>query len=101
NTIGSATAITLQADGKLLSLGSRVLSRYNPDGSLDASFGSGGKVDIVLQGGGVDAMTALAVQADGKIVVAGFSSLPTEFNDDFALQRFNTDGTLDNTFGTG
>jgi uncharacterized delta-60 repeat protein len=101
NTISSATAIALQADGKLLVLGSRTLSRYNSDGSLDTAFGSGGKADIVMKGGGLDAMIALAVQADGKIVVAGFSSLPTEFNDDFALQRFNPDGTLDTAFGSG
>ena len=76
------------------------LARYNPDGTLDATFNATGKVltDFSGEGGG-DGAHALAIQADGKIVVAGFSfssSDPT-FTD-FALARYNPDGTLDATF---
>jgi len=67
-------------------------------GSLDNSFGTGGKLTTDF-GSSDDLGYSVALQTDGKIVVAGYSgSYP---NDDFALVRYNTDGTLDNTFGTG
>ena len=97
----------LQSDGKIIVAGSSTstsalsgefgLVRYNNDGTLDASFGSGGKV-IINFGSGVDAGNSVAIQSDGKIVMAGQSYNGT--NIDFALLRCNTDGTLDNTFGT-
>jgi uncharacterized delta-60 repeat protein len=67
------------------------LLRYNLDGTLDQTFGSGGAVTIPIVSGEkvMDKAEALAVQADGKIVVAGWSG------SDFALARFNPDGTLD------
>jgi uncharacterized delta-60 repeat protein len=73
------------------------LARYNPDGTLDASFGTDGKVitDFI---GIADGANALAVQGN-KVVAAGFT-----FNEaglDFALARYNPDGTLDASFGTG
>ena len=77
----------------------KTLSRYNTDGSLDATFGTGGKVDITMNGGAFEAMEAVAVQADGKIVVAGHTSTAPSLVQDFALQRFNTDGSLDEAFG--
>jgi len=75
--------------------------RYNADGTPDAAFGSGGKLDIVTGGASADQMTALAVQADGKIVVVGHSSLPPTPDDNFIVMRFNADGTPDASFGTG
>jgi uncharacterized delta-60 repeat protein len=101
NAFPAAKAIALQADGKLLAVGGMTLSRYLADGSLDTAFGTGGKVSIVAQGGGVDAMQALVVQPDGRIVVGGYSSRPTPFNDDFAVLRFNADGSPDTSFGAG
>jgi uncharacterized delta-60 repeat protein len=101
NTIGTARKIALQADGKLLALGSLILSRFNADGSVDTTFGSGGTVHIATLGNGLDSMAALAVQPDGKIVVVGHTSLPTVLNDDFITLRFNTDGSPDMSFGTG
>jgi uncharacterized delta-60 repeat protein len=74
-------------------LGAFALARYNPDGSLDTTFGTGGQVTTDFPGGG-DA-NALAVQADGKLVAAGVTG------GDFALARYNVDGSLDTTFGTG
>jgi uncharacterized delta-60 repeat protein len=82
------------------------LARYNPDGSLDATFGSGGRV-ITDFFGGDDAARALALQSDGKIVVLGGWSPPPLPGccplgpTSIALARYNPDGTLDATFGSG
>ncbi|HSA59785.1 MAG TPA: hypothetical protein VLJ37_08890 [bacterium] len=67
-------------------------------GDLDASFGSGGKATTDLSGG-ADHINAIALQPDGKIVAVGFASLSG--NTDFALARYNPDGSLDATFGSG
>jgi uncharacterized delta-60 repeat protein len=94
-----------QPDGKFVAVGSTVinqfanfaLARFNANGTLDASFGTGG---IVTTGFGVSAeATSAAVQADGKIVAAGFANLDGAH--DFALVRYNSNGTLDASFGTG
>ena len=69
--------------------------RYNTDGSLDTSFDSDGKVTTAI-GSGNDYACSVAIQSDGKIVVAGYSDNGS--NDDFALVRYNTDGSLDTTF---
>ena len=60
-------------------------------GALDTTFGTGGTVRQNIQNGGGN---AVAVQADGKIILAG------EGNSQFVLVRFNANGTLDNSFGT-
>ena len=70
------------------------LIRYNSNGTLDPAFGKGGIVSIDIRNGD-DQVSAVAIQADGKIVVAGYS------NTDFALARFRENGTLDAAFGTG
>ena len=67
------------------------------DGSLDLTFGTGGKVTTDF-GGTNDQGRAVAVQKDGKIVVIGTSGNDEE--DDFAIARYNTDASLDLTFGT-
>ena len=66
------------------------------DGDLDTSFGSDGKVITATNTSGNDAARSVAIQSDGKIVVAGRSSNGS--NDDLALVRYNTNGTLDTTF---
>jgi len=97
-----ANAVVIQSDGKIVvggyGAGHWALTRFNPDGSLDASFGTGGKVttDVGLCTCGVH---ALAIQTDGKIVAAGDGRPGTDF--DFELARYNIDGSLDTTFGTG
>ncbi|AEV16768.1 hypothetical protein TCCBUS3UF1_17270 [Thermus sp. CCB_US3_UF1] len=106
SSFDGAHALVLQPDGKLvaagyssnaLGLADFALVRYNPDGSLDTSFGSGGKVTTeVVQGD--DKAYALVLQPDGKLVAAGYSS---EGLGDFALVRYNPDGSLDPSFGTG
>ena len=97
----TVTVTALQADGKLLVLGDMRMSRYDANGAIDASFGSAGHVAIVADGNGLDEVHAIAVQADGKILVAGETSLPTAFNFHWFLHRFNPDGSLDTSFGTG
>src|SRR5205823_3136702 len=75
------------------------LARYNADGSLDNDFGNGGKVITGFSGAFSSAATALALQSDGKIVVAGDSR--ANGSRDFALARYNPDGSLDSGFGNG
>ena len=68
-------------------------------GTLDTSFGTGGIVITNLNGVD-DEANSIAVQTDGKIVAAGFSKVSGVY--DFAVARYNSDGTLDTTFnGTG
>jgi len=97
----SATVTALQADGKLLAIGRMTLSRYDANGVLDASFGAGGRVAIVGDGNANDEGHAIALQPDGKILVAGGTSSATQTNFRWFLQRFNTDGSLDTSFGSG
>jgi uncharacterized delta-60 repeat protein len=78
-----------------------VLARFNADGTPDTSFGTGGKVTTDIAGGfAQERARAVAIQPDGKIVVAGESSLPSG-DLAVALVRYNADGTLDTTFGSG
>ncbi|GGJ53750.1 hypothetical protein [Deinococcus roseus] len=77
------------------------LVKYTATGSRDTTFGTGGKVLTNMgTGAAADGGNALAVQSDGKIVVAGFTTSSTS-GKDFALARYNSNGTLDTTFGTG
>ena len=105
----AAAAIALQADGKIVVAGSSdqngtgldfLVLRYNADGTLDNGFGNGGKV-VTAIGSDTDKAWAVAIQADGKIVVAGESNSGNTSGVDFALARYNANGTLDNGFGTG
>jgi uncharacterized delta-60 repeat protein len=76
--------------------------RYNSDGSLDPSFGTAGAV-VTDFFGSTDMPNAVAIQGDGKIVVGGSaassSSAVGQANTDFALARYNANGTLDTSFG--
>jgi uncharacterized delta-60 repeat protein len=113
-TADIAYAVAIQIDNKIIATGTSLangstvydlaLVRYNSDGSLDASFGAGGIVTADMGYG--DAANGLAIQADGKMVVAagynitslalitGVAGAP------FSLVRYNANGSLDNTFGT-
>ncbi|MBI5563064.1 MAG: hypothetical protein HY894_09490 [Deltaproteobacteria bacterium] len=73
--------------------------RYNSDGTLDASFGVGGKVTTDVGAGDDDYAYAVGIQSDGKIVAAGPAG--NGMLSDFAVVRYNTDGTLDASFGAG
>ena len=96
---GSRVGMALQPDGRILLVGGLSLLRLNPDGTLDTNFGTGGQVHVPFDASGSDTAQDVATQADGKIVVAGFTGSGSQ--QDFALARFNADGTLDSSFGTG
>ncbi|HEY1090500.1 MAG TPA: hypothetical protein VGE47_05360, partial [Burkholderiaceae bacterium] len=90
--------MALQADGKILvsanTAGSNfVLLRYDGNGTLDTSFDGDGRVDTDM--GGADAAFGLVLQADGKILVGGYSVAGTG---QFAVARYHADGTLDTSF---
>jgi uncharacterized delta-60 repeat protein len=98
----NASALTLtQPDGKILvagpgnANGSTVLERYNPDGSLDASFGTGGVASLVLN----PTELTMTVDAAGRILVAGDTGDYFFGDVKFAVQRLNADGTRDASFG--
>jgi uncharacterized delta-60 repeat protein len=100
----SATSVGIQQDGKIVAAGisgyKSVLVRFLSDGNLDTSFGPGGSVVIDFGGYEVGAR-ALAIQPDGKLVVLGYARQTVDAQHDFALARFNSDGSLDTSFGSG
>ncbi len=103
--VGYANKVAVQADGKIVVVGQSsfiapsgfAVVRYNPNGSLDTSFGVGGRITTLFGGRNASA-SAVMLQPDGKIVVAGNSS---NNNFSFALARYNADGSLDSGFGVG
>jgi uncharacterized delta-60 repeat protein len=96
-------SVAVQADGKILLAGSSgddfALARYNSDGSLDTTFGSNGQ--LATDFGGFDYGYSVTVQPEGKILLAGkhFHNDSTVYNQDVAVARYNSNGTLDTTFG--
>jgi uncharacterized delta-60 repeat protein len=113
-SLDEADAIAIQQDGKIVLAGVAfsidtfsdfALARYDSDGSLDTTFGSGGKVitEFSNSAGQVSADQAfdMAIQNDGKIVLAGWTFINNSGTSDFALARYNIDGSLDSSFGSG
>jgi uncharacterized delta-60 repeat protein len=105
--LDGVAAIALQPDGKIVVTGFATLgtahfglARYNPNGTLDTTFGTGGKVLTDLSGTR-DIANALAIQSDGKIVAGGYTVDPVTSFLIFALARYNANGSLDSTFGSG
>lgn len=101
--------ILVQPDGKIVVAGGTHtdaggfdfgIVRYNRDGSLDSTFGSGGQVTTDFGNRSFDYATSIALQSDGRILVGG--RVRRGINGwDVALARYNVDGTLDATFGSG
>lgn len=97
--------VALQADGKIVAAGRKtaeVLSdvtmvRYHPDGRVDSLFGNDGIVVTNIRE--EDEAFSIAIQPDGQIILAGFASISA--SGDFAVARYNPDGTLDKFFGEG
>ncbi len=100
----------VQPDGKIVVIGmvhtdftdwyDFALARYNTDGTLDNTFGNGGKVFTNFNVD--DKAYAAALQPDGKIVVVGSTvAVWGSSQVDFAVARYNSNGTLDSTFGSG
>lgn len=109
-TLQSASAVALQADGKVVAAGMEAggtgfaLVRYSTDGTLDTTFGEDGRVTTTFLTrhdlGYVGAWArGVMVQADGKIVAVGGAPVGTGGDTEFALARYQPDGTLDPTFG--
>ena len=99
-----AYAAALQVDGKIILTGYTRgetydfgTLRYNSDGSIDSTFDADGIVITSFSTNDSDLPYAISLQSDGKIIVAGNSSSGSS---NFALVRYNTDGSLDNSFGT-
>ncbi|NEO29875.1 MAG: DUF4347 domain-containing protein [Symploca sp. SIO3C6] len=100
-----ASSVVLQPDGKIILVGQAntdnsanfALVRYNSDGSLDTSFGSNGVVTTNLEGDS-DLASGVTLQPDGKIILVGQANTDNSAN--FALVRYNSDGSLDSSFGT-
>jgi uncharacterized delta-60 repeat protein len=98
-----ARAVAIQANGKIVVVGRSVerpgegaaLARYNPNGTLDTSFSGDGK--LTTDFGSTDAANAVALQADGKIVVVSSACSMNACND-FVVARYNANGTLDTSF---
>jgi uncharacterized delta-60 repeat protein len=99
----TAFGVAIQSDGKIVVSGRADtgtttdfgVARYTTNGTLDTSFSSDGKLTTAI-GTGNETGYCVAIQADGKIVVAGTSEGAS--NDDIAVARYTTNGTLDTTF---
>jgi uncharacterized delta-60 repeat protein len=104
-----AFATAIQPDGKILVAGKAstgtstgndfAVVRFNPNGTLDTTFGTGGIV-VTDVGSTSDVANAIAIQSSGKIVLVGESRVGTA-QPDFAMVRYNADGSLDTSFGVG
>ncbi|MDQ3220105.1 MAG: CHRD domain-containing protein [Acidobacteriota bacterium] len=98
-----AYGLVIQPDGKIIVAGRTsngsntdfAVVRYNTNGTLDATFDGDG-IAITPIGSGSETARSVAVQPDGKIVVAGYSVVGS--NNDFAVVRYESNGSLDSTF---
>jgi uncharacterized delta-60 repeat protein len=100
--VDDASAVAIQSDGKIVAGGGYSefeLARYNTNGSLDTSFGSNGVTTLPFSNGDGH-VRAVQLQSNGKIIAAGYAN-DANGKDQFTLARFNTNGTLDTTFGSG
>jgi uncharacterized delta-60 repeat protein len=101
STYEACNSIVVQNDGKILLAGSSgnsfSITRCNSDGSLDTAFGINGRA-ITNFDGAADYAYSIAIQTDGKLVVGGTSLSYVSGSYDFALARYNTDGSLDSSF---
>lgn len=101
----TANDLAIQPDGKIVVVGTSayktnsvaVLARYNTDGSLDTSFGKNGRVAPPIYVGAAGSASGVALQADGKILIAQGRDLLLFAT--FNVSRYETNGSLDNTFG--
>ncbi len=105
----SARGLAIQLDGRIVAAGhvalpvfssGFALARYTVDGRLDPTFGGDGTVATAFPSGYASGLD-LALQADGRMVVAGSAPVPDGSSGGFALARYLSDGDLDESFGTG
>ncbi len=105
-----AAAIAIGSGGKIIVAGSSeassgaghdfAVARLNANGRLDTSFSGDGRATIAFDLGGEndDRGTSLGIQSDGRIVIGGYAQIDGRGNDDFAIVRLNTNGSLDRSF---
>jgi uncharacterized delta-60 repeat protein len=107
--IDKGASMAIQSDGSILLSGSVQsklgdadfgIVRMKSNGSMDKTFGSGGRKTISFNLGGSnnDQVSSMALQADGKIVVAGSIQISLTGDFDYGIARLNVDGSLDTTF---
>ena len=113
-----ANTVAIQPNGKIVvggrlddssftslaDIGGFAVARFNTDGTLDNSFDGNGRLTIDFPGRGASSVSAIAIQPDGKIVLAGIADTvgridPSFQKNDFAVARINPNGSLDHTFG--
>ncbi|QOV89073.1 NHL repeat-containing protein [Humisphaera borealis] len=110
-----ANTVAIQADGKIVvaggmtedawdNYGNTAVARFNTNGTLDNSFDGNGRMTINFTGVGESFANAIAIQPDGKLVVAGVANTAGTITihlrtEDFAVARINPNGSLDTTFG--
>jgi uncharacterized delta-60 repeat protein len=106
----TAVALAIQPDGKIIAAGRGEVRglwndfsmvRLTPEGKLDQKFGKGGKVTTDFMGG-MDWANGLVLLPNGKIIAGGLAEMPCNGYCQkwgFAMARYNTDGSLDKTFG--
>jgi uncharacterized delta-60 repeat protein len=94
-------AIAQQSDGKIVAAGDYnshvALARYEADGALDTSFGTGGKVTTIVPGTANSVADAVAIQNDGKIVIVGRAT-QTQGGPIILVARYTSAGVLDTSF---
>jgi uncharacterized delta-60 repeat protein len=106
---GDRSGMTVQGDGKVIMVGGTfsnfIMARFNADGTLDGDFGDDGKVTTPIPGAealGIQEALAVAIQRDGRIVVAGNARTPSPASRAaIALVRYDSNGSIDGTFGNG
>jgi uncharacterized delta-60 repeat protein len=103
--MGRVRAVAIEPDGKILAAGMSgndfAVARYNTNGSLDITFGNRGVATTGFSKNSFDEIFAVGLQADGKIVVAGGTTPANSTTRELAVVRYNANGTLDTSFGTG
>ncbi|WP_341892312.1 Calx-beta domain-containing protein [Variovorax sp. YR752] len=100
---GRILSMGLQPDGRIVVLTDfNKLLRYQVDGTLDTSFGSNGVVSATLGGNALDLLRAVALQADGGILVAGLTRAASGSTtaEDMGVKRYLANGTVDTSFGS-
>ena len=109
--VSSPIAVAMQSNGDIVVVGTAsasidsatefAMARFKPNGKLDTTFGNGGLVTTTLSGP-FPSPSAVIVQANGQILVGGFvNGSGVHKSGQTVLVRYNSNGSLDTTFGTG
>jgi uncharacterized delta-60 repeat protein len=104
STYSTGYSVAIDSNGKIILGGTSndlfALARYNSNGSLDTTFGTNGLVTTSFGDGSISNGYSVAIDSNGKIILCGFDNDPLVVISGFALARYNSNGSLDTTFGT-